>query len=83
VTVRIQCFSFCLRGEATGQALSEDEAEVASSFWLNGKEAREDAAPRRGKRGNNASWANVNLIGPKNEKNTHGRFSWYKWMVKI
>jgi hypothetical protein len=29
--VRIQCFSFDLRGEAMGQSLPKDEAEVASS----------------------------------------------------
>jgi hypothetical protein len=38
---------------------------------------------RKGKGRDGASWADVNLIGPKNEKNTRGPFSWYKWTVKI
>jgi hypothetical protein len=28
-----------------------------------------EAAPGRGKRGDDASWTDVNLIGPKNEEN--------------
>jgi hypothetical protein len=43
----------------------------------------EEAAPRRGKGGNDTSWANTNLTGPKNKENSHRRFSWYKWTVKI
>jgi hypothetical protein len=48
--------------------------------WYNGvmTSAGGEAAPRRGKGGNNASWADVNLTGPKNEENQHDRFSWYK-----
>jgi hypothetical protein len=42
-----------------------------------------DAAPEREKGGDNTSWANANLIEPKNEENPHGRFSWYKWTMKI
>jgi hypothetical protein len=42
-----------------------------------------EAAPGRKKGGDDVNWANVNLTGPKNEENSHGRFSWYKWMVKI
>jgi hypothetical protein len=42
-----------------------------------------EAAPGRGKRGNSVSWAGKNLTGSKNEENPHGRFNWYKWMVKI
>jgi hypothetical protein len=45
--------------------------------------AREEAAPERGKRGGDASWADTKLTGPKNEENQHGRFICYKWMVKI
>jgi hypothetical protein len=43
----------------------------------------EEAAPGRGKGGDDASWADVNLIGPKNKENPCGRFNCYKWMVKI
>jgi hypothetical protein len=39
---------------------------------------RGDAAPGRGKRGDNASWADGNLAGPKNEENPRDRFCWYK-----
>jgi hypothetical protein len=42
-----------------------------------------EVAPRRGKRGDDISWADVNLTGPKNKENSHGRFNWYKWTVKI
>jgi hypothetical protein len=42
-----------------------------------------EAAPKRGKEGDDASWADVNLTGPKNKENSRGRFSCYKWMVKI
>jgi hypothetical protein len=42
-----------------------------------------EAAPGRGKRGDDASWADTNLTEPKNEENQRGRFSYYKWMVKI
>jgi hypothetical protein len=44
---------------------------------------RGEAAPKRGKGGNDTSWAGVNFTGPKNNENSHGRFSWYKWTVKI
>jgi hypothetical protein len=40
-----------------------------------------EAAPEGGKGGDDASWADTNLIGPKNEENLHDRFSCYKWMV--
>jgi hypothetical protein len=42
-----------------------------------------EAVPRRIKRRDDASWADVNLTGPKSEENTHGRFSFFKWTVKI
>jgi hypothetical protein len=42
-----------------------------------------DAAPRREKGEDDSSWADTNLTGLKNEENIRGRFSWYKWMVKI
>jgi hypothetical protein len=42
-----------------------------------------EAALGRGKRGDDASWADTNLTEPKNEENQRGRFSYYKWMVKI
>jgi hypothetical protein len=42
-----------------------------------------EAALRRGKGGDDASWVDANLTRSKNKKNSHGRFSWYKWTVKI
>jgi hypothetical protein len=42
-----------------------------------------EVAPGRGKGGDDASWADANLTGPKNKENSHGQFSCYKWMVKI
>jgi hypothetical protein len=45
--------------------------------------ARGDAPPRRGKRGDDASLVDANPTGLKNEENSHGRFSSYKWTVKI
>jgi hypothetical protein len=43
----------------------------------------DDIGQRRGgtreeKGRDNASWADANLTGPKNEENPHDRFSWYK-----
>jgi hypothetical protein len=37
-----------------------------------------EAVLERGKGGDDASWADVNLARPKNEENTYGQFSWYK-----
>jgi hypothetical protein len=31
--------------------------------------ARVEAAPEKGKRGDDTNWADVNLIGPKNKEN--------------
>jgi hypothetical protein len=42
-----------------------------------------EVAPRRKKGGDDDSWADANLTGSKNEENPRGRFSWYKWTVKI
>jgi hypothetical protein len=42
-----------------------------------------EATPGRGNGGNNASWDDANLTGPKNEENQCGQFSYYKWTVKI
>jgi hypothetical protein len=33
--------------------------------------------------GDDPSWADANLTGPKNEKNSRGQFSYFKWMMKI
>jgi hypothetical protein len=44
---------------------------------------RGEVAPGREKGGDDTSWTDANLNGPKNEENSHGRFSWYKWTVKI
>jgi hypothetical protein len=45
--------------------------------------ARGDETPGRGKRGDDGSWADTNPTGPKNEENSCGQFSCYKWTVKI
>jgi hypothetical protein len=42
-----------------------------------------EMTPRRGKGGEDTSWADVNLTGPKTKENTYDRFSSYKWTVKI
>jgi hypothetical protein len=42
-----------------------------------------EVALGRGKRGDDASWADVNLTGPKSKENPCGRFSCNKWTVKI
>jgi hypothetical protein len=42
-----------------------------------------EAALGREKGGDDVSWVNVNLTGPKNEDNPRGRFCCYKWTVKI
>jgi hypothetical protein len=39
--------------------------------------ARGEAAPVRGKKGDDTSWTDTNFTGSKNKKNTHG-FSCYK-----
>jgi hypothetical protein len=38
--------------------------------------ARGEAAPERGKRGDDASWADMNLTAPKNKENPRGRFNY-------
>jgi hypothetical protein len=42
-----------------------------------------EMTPRRGKGGEDTSWADANLTGPKTKENTYDRFSSYKWTVKI
>jgi hypothetical protein len=42
-----------------------------------------EMTPRRRKRGDNASWDDVNFTGPKNKENPRGRFSYYKWTMNI
>jgi hypothetical protein len=37
-----------------------------------------EVTPRRGKGGDDTSWADMNLTRPKNEKNSCSRFSCYK-----
>jgi hypothetical protein len=58
--------------------LLKDEAKATSSSWLNGKSVTRrgnvttsiggEAAPKRGKRGDDASWTNANLTEPKMKK---------------
>jgi hypothetical protein len=45
--------------------------------------ARGEVALERGKGGENANLTDANLTGPKNTENTHHRFNYYKWMMKI
>jgi hypothetical protein len=42
-----------------------------------------EVTPGRGKRGDDISWADTNIIEPKNEENPRDRFSCYKWIVEI
>jgi hypothetical protein len=44
---------------------------------------RGEVVPGRRKGGDDVSWADVNLAGPKNKENSYDQFSWYKWTVKI
>jgi hypothetical protein len=44
---------------------------------------RDDIEERRGKGGDDMSWAHADLTKPKNEENTRGRFNCYKWTMKI
>jgi hypothetical protein len=37
-----------------------------------------EATPGRGKWGDDDSWADANLTGPKNKESLHGQFSCYK-----
>jgi hypothetical protein len=37
-----------------------------------------ETAPGRGKGGDDTSWADVNLVGSKNEENSRGQFSCLK-----
>jgi hypothetical protein len=45
--------------------------------------ARGEARPKREKGGDDVSLADANLTVLKNKENPCGRFSWYKWRVKI
>jgi hypothetical protein len=42
-----------------------------------------EAVLGRGKGEDDASWTDANFIGLKNEENPRGRFSYYKWTIKI
>jgi hypothetical protein len=42
-----------------------------------------EVTPGREKGGDDDSCVDANLIGPKNKENPCGRFSCYKWMMKI
>jgi hypothetical protein len=77
---RFNALVLAREGRQRDEALPEDEAEAASSSWLNGKEAwhnvaastRGKVAPGRGKEGDDTSWAEENFTGPKNEENPRG-----------
>jgi hypothetical protein len=88
--VRIQYFSFGSRGgdrikrcrkmkwrqRARLDSMRRRRADVVTSVGG-------EATPRWGKGGHEANWTDTNLTGPKNKKNQYGRFSCYKWIVKI
>jgi hypothetical protein len=42
-----------------------------------------EVTPRRENAGDDASWADTNITGPKNKENPHDQFNCYKWAVKI
>jgi hypothetical protein len=44
---------------------------------------RGEVAPRREKGEDDVSWDDTNLTVQKNKENLRGRFSFYKWTVKI
>jgi hypothetical protein len=68
------------------EVFPEDKVEATNSSWLHRKKVQHDmamstggdAAPRRGKGGDNISWANANFTGLKNEENIHKGFICYK-----
>jgi hypothetical protein len=92
--VRIQCFIFGTREEATGWSVAERWSggnELVLAPWKGSVTRRDgvamsaggEATPGREKRGDNSSWVYVNLTGLKNKENPCGHFSCYKWTVKI
>jgi hypothetical protein len=42
-----------------------------------------EAAPWRGKGGDDANLVDMNFTESKNKENLHGRFNCYKWMVNV
>jgi hypothetical protein len=77
--VRIQCFSFSLIGKATGWRVAgrwSGGSELSLAQWKGSviqrgnvtTSAGGEVAPGRGKRGNDASWADSNLISWKINK---------------
>jgi hypothetical protein len=53
------------------------------TMWQNSDVGWRKGTTGEGKVGDDASCADTNLTGPKNEENTRGRFNCYKWIVKI
>jgi hypothetical protein len=41
------------------------------------------ATPGREKGADNVSWTDANFTEPKNKENSYGRFSYYKWTMKL
>jgi hypothetical protein len=72
---------------SSGMSLKDECSDLSTMVdrvWVDGWTLiGGEAALRRGKGGDNASWVDANLTRSKNKKNSHGRFSWYKWTVKI
>jgi hypothetical protein len=93
--VLIQYFDFGLREEATGWISVVGRWSGGGKLVLplcKGSATRhggvvtstgEEMTPGRGKRENDISWVDMNLIERKNEENPRDWFSWYKWTVKI
>jgi hypothetical protein len=77
--VQIQCFAFGLRGEVMELRIVRS-SEFILAPWDGSVIQRggvatsvgREVAPRRGKRGDDASWADTNFTGPKNEENQRG-----------
>jgi hypothetical protein len=70
------------KGRRLDKALTEGVAKATSLSWLNEKKVWYsmttsvgwEVALRRGKEGDDASWADTNLTGSKNKENSRGRF---------
>jgi hypothetical protein len=92
VVMRIQCFGFDSREEATGRSITERwSGGGALSPWEGSvtrcsdvmTSVRGEVTPGREKGWDNVSWADANLIKPKNKEILHGWFNYNKWTVKI
>jgi hypothetical protein len=53
------------------------------TVWRHDHVGRRRGVTEEEKGRRHASWADTNLIGPKNKKKSRDRFSCYKWMIKM